>query len=71
MMFFGPLENHLQGSSRHLSLDHASVDLYQNLLILIPGVEVRRLVIIVVHEDHNAIEATQCRHAFSFSLYLA
>jgi hypothetical protein len=69
---FHPLDEEAQGPSRERSPKQPRVDLHEDLLLLIPGVEVRRLVVLVVHVHGDSVETAEDRHlpllnpAFSF-----
>ena len=53
-----PFKYHSQGPLRHPTFDCAGLDLYNDFLILIACMEVRWLMIVVVHENDDAVEAT-------------
>ena len=66
MMDFRPFEEHTECSLRHLAFDDPRFDLHYDLLVLVPGMKMRRIMIIVIHEDNNAIESADLRHSLPF-----
>lgn len=52
-----------------MTFNDPPLDLDCDLLVLVPCMEVRRIVIIMVHEYDNAVKAADLRHlSFPFSL---
>lgn len=62
-MLEGPLGHELQRHSRHSPLnDSKSRDLNSGLMLRVSDVEVRGLVVIEIHADHNPEEPADLRH---------
>ena len=53
-MLFSPLQNHTLRSGRNIALDAASFYFYSNFMIRVTSMKMGRLVVIVIHEHHNA-----------------
>ena len=61
-MKFHPLKEQTQGPPGEANRDQAGSDLHEDLLILVPRMEVWGFVVSVVHVHDDSIEAAENRH---------
>lgn len=57
-----PVQSVSQRAPEKLPLDHSGVERHRDLIISVSRMKVRRLVIAVVHGDHDPEEAAEYRH---------
>lgn len=57
-----PLINHRQHSSRKSSLDNSVIDIHNGLVVVVPHMDMRRIVVINQHIDDYPVESTYFWH---------
>lgn len=57
-----PFQNHTQSTTWHFPSNHAVTDTYCNLVITIPGMEMRWNMVVEIHKNDDSIEETDLRH---------
>ncbi len=57
-----PLKEHAQSALRHPANDYSRLDLDADFLLLVPRMEMRRVVFVVVHEYNDAVESANLGH---------
>lgn len=57
-----PIENQAQGPLRHVPFDDTGLNFNYNLLVFVPGMEMWRIVILIIQKNNNSIKSADYRH---------